>query len=148
MGMKAKRTYFGLTTSSQRALLFETWQVTGSVTQACRTARVSRGLFYYWKRRFDEQGMAGLEEFASRAAHRLHSTPEPIAQQVIALRQQHPDWGKVRISQELAKANAWVPVISPNTVKRILRDAELWPGRVKKNALPPSPALPNNPDKP
>jgi transposase len=146
--MNQKRTYFGLTTSSQRALLFETWQARGSVTEACRTARVSRGLFYYWKPRFDEQGLSGLEEFASRAAHKPHTTPEPIAQQVIALRQQHPDWGKVRISQELARAKAWVPVVSPNTVKRILRDAGLWLGEAKKNTLPPSPAPRNSRGKP
>ncbi len=35
-------------------------------------------------------------------------------------------WGKQRIADELAKANTWVPVISPNTVKRILQDAGLW----------------------
>jgi hypothetical protein len=105
-------------------------------------------LFYYWKPRFDEQGFAGLEEFASRAAHEVHRAAEPIAQQVIALRQEHPDWGKLRISQELAKANAWAPVVSPNTVKRILRDAGLWPGRAKKNAPSPSPAVLNSRDKP
>ena len=43
------------------------------------------------------------------------------------MRRQHPDWGKVRISQEMAKANNWVPLVSPNTVKRMLQDADLWP---------------------
>jgi len=27
----------------------------------------------------------------------------------------------------MAKANNWVPLIRPNTVKRILSDAGLWP---------------------
>jgi putative transposase len=146
--MNTKRTYFGMTRSSQRKLLFETWQATGHVAEACRRARVSRGLFYYWKPRFDERGLAGLEEFASRAAHNRHVTPEPIAQQVIALRRQHPDWGKVRISQELAKAKSWVPVVSPNTVKRILRDAGLWPGEARKNRWPSLPAAQNSQGKP
>jgi hypothetical protein len=52
--MSPKRTYYGFTTPQQRKLLFETWEATGSVTEACRKARVSRGLFYYWKARFDE----------------------------------------------------------------------------------------------
>lgn len=146
--MNGKRTHFRMTTSEQRALLFETWQSTGSVTKACRKARVSRGLFYYWKPRFSEQGLVGVEKCASRAAHKLNTTPEAIAQQVISMRQQHPDWGKLRISQELAKANDWVPLITPNTVKRILRDAGLWPERVKKNAQPQLPAAPNSLDKP
>ena len=125
--MSPKRTYFGFSTSQQRKLLFETWEATGSVTQACRKARVSRGLFYYWKARFDQSGYAGLEAFESRVADRLNYKDEAIQQQVIALRRQHPEWGKARIAHELARANNWVPLVSPNTVKRILKDADLWP---------------------
>jgi hypothetical protein len=50
-----------------------------------------------------------------------------VVEQVIALRQHEPTWGKQRLADELAKANGWVPLVSPNTVKRILRTAELWP---------------------
>jgi len=125
--MSPRHTYFGFSTPQQRKQLFETWEATGSVTQACRTARVSRGLFYYWKSRFDAEGYAGLEEFESRIAHKLNYKDDAIAQRVVDMRRQHPDWGKTRISQEMAKANNWVPLVSPNTVKRMLQDADLWP---------------------
>lgn len=125
--MDQKRVYFGYTTSQQRRLLFETWEATGNVTQACRTAHVGRATFYYWKPRFDREGYAGLESFESRVAHKLNSTSEAIAEQVVKMRREHPDWGKARIAHELAKANNWVAVISKNTVKRILKDADLWP---------------------
>jgi len=125
--MSPKRTYYGFTTAQQRKLLFETWEATGSVTGACHKARVSRGLYYYWKPRFEEQGYAGLEEFESRAAHKLRRKAESVEQRVIELRRRNPDWGKARLAQELAKANNWVPVLSPNTVRRILREAGLWP---------------------
>jgi hypothetical protein len=36
--MSPKRTYYGFTTPQQRKLLFETWEATGSVTDACRKA--------------------------------------------------------------------------------------------------------------
>jgi hypothetical protein len=49
-----------------------------------------------------------------------------IEQKVITARREHPQWGKRRIADELAKANNWVPVVSPNTVRRILKDADLW----------------------
>lgn len=135
--MSPKHTYFGFSTPQQRKLLFETWEETGSVTQACRKARVSRGLFYYWKSRFDAEGYAGLEAFESRVAHKLNYKDEAIAQRVIELRRQNGDWGKTRIAQEMAKANNWVPIVSPNTVKRILQDADLWPesGSGEKRAL-------------
>jgi len=127
--MKTKRTYFGFTTPQQRKLLFETWQATSKVTEACKKARVSRSLFYYWKERFDEKGYAGLEEFESRTAHKLNYKEEAIEEKVIEMRRKNPNWGKVRISDEMAKANNWVAVVSANTVKRMLKKANLWPGK-------------------
>jgi len=124
--MDTKRIPFRQTTAQQRKLLFETWEATGSVTQACHKAHVGRGTFYYWKPRFDEHGYAGLEEFASRAPKEPDRTPADVEQKVIALRSEHSEWGKRRITDELAKANNWVPLVSPNTVKRILEDAGLW----------------------
>ena len=45
---------------------------------------------------------------------------------VIGLKQRNPKWGKRHTTDEMQKANNWVPLISPNTVKRILKDAGLW----------------------
>jgi transposase len=129
--MSAQKTYFGLTTAPQRKLLFETWEATKSVTLACERARVSRGLFYYWKKRFDGEGYPGLEEMKSHARKNVAKKEERISQQVIALHAAHPDWGKKRIEQELCKANNWVPLVSHNTIKRILREAGLWPTDVQ-----------------
>lgn len=124
--MSKKQTYFGYTTKQQRKRLFEEWEATGSVTKACQKAHVSRGLFYYWKPRFEQEGYDGLEEFNSRAPHKPKHKGETVTQEVIAMRQANPDWGKKRISQEMAKANNWEAVVSPNTVKRILGEAGLW----------------------
>ena len=124
--MSQKRVHFPLTTRQQRRLLFEVWEETGSVTEACRKAHVGRGTFYYWKPRFEKQGYAGLEEFRSRAPRNPRGTAQEIEQRVIEMRREHPDWGKLRIADELAKANNWVRVISPNTVRRILREVDEW----------------------
>jgi len=120
--------HFRSTTPAQRRLLFETWQATGDVAAACATAHVGRRTFYYWKGRFDAEGYAALEQYASRVPHHPPRTTPAVAQQVIAARTAHPDWGKRRIADELAKAENWVPLVCPNTVKRILRDAGLWEG--------------------
>lgn len=124
--MKAKRIHFPQTTAQQRKLLFETWEATGNVSLACRTAHVGRGTFYYWKPRFDKDSYAGLEEFASRAPKKPYRTSAETEQKVIDLRRTHPNWGKKRIADELAKDNNWVPLVSPHTVRRILKDADLW----------------------
>ena len=129
--MSQKQTYFRFTTPQQRKFLFETWETTGSVTEACRKAHVGRATYYYWRPRFAEKGYAGLEEFESRAAHKLNRKAEAIEKQVIEVRRAHPDWGKFRIADELAKDHSWVPVVSPNTVRRILQAADLWPEEPK-----------------
>lgn len=136
--MSTKRTYYGYSTPQQRKLLFEIWEETGKVTQACQKAHVSRRLFYYWKSRFDEKGYVGLEEFDSRAAHHLNKKDEQIEQKVLDLKKGNIDWGKRRIAEELAKANNWTPIVSANTVRRILCTAGLWrgSGEEKKRSAP------------
>jgi transposase InsO family protein/transposase len=126
VGMKTTHPYFRPTTASQRRLLFETWAATGNVAEASRKARVSRDTFYYWKPRFDEGGAEGLEQTESHAPQSPHKTAENIEKQVIEMRHEHREWGKRRIADELAKANTWRAVISPNTVRRILEEAGLW----------------------
>lgn len=125
--MSKQRVYYRTTTAQQRQLLFETWDKTGNVTQACQAAHVARSTFYNWKARFDHAGYAGLLVPASHAPHRPAKIAAEIADQVVARRRQHPDWGKQRLADELAKAHQWAPVISPNTVRRVRRDAALWP---------------------
>lgn len=136
--MSTKRIYYGYSTSQQRKLLFEIWEKTGVVTEACQKAHVSRRLFYYWKSRFEEKGYAGLEEFDSRAAHHLNKKDERIEQKVLDLKKGNADWGKRRIAEELAKANNWTPIVSANTVRRILHTAGLWSGSSEgKKKKPP-----------
>lgn len=138
--MNPQHSYFGFTTAQQRKLLFEIWEKTGCVSEACRKAHVGRATFYYWKPRFTEKGYGGLETFESRAAHQLNRKAAAIEVRVVAMRQAQPGWGKLRIADELAKENNWVPMVSANTVRRILMTAGLWPeqpkpGR-KKASLP------------
>jgi hypothetical protein len=54
-----------------------------------------------------------------------------IQEKVVAMKKAHPEWGKQRIADELAKGNSWVPLVSVNTVRRILQEKGLWEGVVK-----------------
>ena len=125
--MAATRTYFRPTTAAPRRLLFTVYQQTGDVALACQKAHVCERTFYNWKPRFDADGFAGLDHLGSHAPHHPARIAPAIEAAVLALRQAHPDWGKVRLAQEVAKAHDWQPVVAPNTVKRILHDAGLWP---------------------
>ena len=150
--MSKKSTYFPATTPQQRKLLFEIWEATGNVAKACREAHVGRGTFYYWKPRFLAEGYAGVETYQSKGPEKGSvGTPANVRQKVRAMRRKHPKWGKHRISDEMAKANNWVPVVSPNTVRSILEEAGLWKPAEKEQKKTPSNqsfAQPKNLDKP
>ena len=85
-------------------------------------------------------GYEALEQFADPSPKEPARKSAEVAQQVIEMRQAEPRWGKRRIAEELAKKNSWVPLVSPNTVKRILQEAGLWPEpqtTAKKGGLKP-----------
>jgi len=125
--MKAKRVYFPPTTAQQRKLLFEIWEQSKNVTAACHKAHVGRATFYYWKPRFEQEGYAGLESYETLGAPKgAGRVAAEVERKVLELRGQNEDWGKHRLANEIAKANNWVPLVSPNTVRRILEDAGMW----------------------
>jgi transposase len=134
--MKAKHVYFPPTTPQQRKLLFETWEQTSNVSAACRKAHVGRATFYYWKSRFVENGYAGLETYEKAGVPKgTGRVAADVQSKVAELHRAHTDWGKRRLADEMAKANNWVPLISPNSVRRILFEAGMWKpeeNRVKK----------------
>ena len=120
-----KRSYFPPTTPAQRRLLFKTWQKTGSIQEACIKADVSRSTFYYWRGRFLKDGFEALERPYSTAPHRPHCLAEGIVQKVIEIRRQHANWGKLRIAKAVNR-QLGPKSVSPSSVMRILRRANLW----------------------
>ena len=125
--MKTNRVYFPPTTPQQRKLLFESWEQSGNVTAACRRAHVGRATFYYWKSRFAENGYAGLETYEKAGVPKgTGRVAVEIQAKVTELHGEHADWGKRRLADEMAKANNWVPLVSPNAVRRILAEAGMW----------------------
>jgi len=137
--MKHKRIYFPPTTPQQRKLLFEIWEQTNNVTTACQKAHVGRTTFYYWKARFDKAGYAGLATYAKLGVPKgTGSVAAEVETKVLELHDEHGDWGKHRLADEIAKDNHWVALVSPNTVRRILEDVGKWnpeASRVKKKHL-------------
>lgn len=132
----SKRSYFRQTTVQQRRFLFKAWEKTKNITLACQKARVSRGTFYHWKPRFLKEGYIGLEQTKSHTPNSPYKIEKEVAERIVKWYKKNPTWGKRRIAGELAKENDWLPLASPNTVKRILKEAGLWP-----RPLPPSPSF-------
>ena len=97
------------------------------MTNACQKAHVGRGTFYRWKPRFEAEGYAGLEEYQKKGPEKGYGRiSAEIEEQVLEMRKLQANWGKHRKADEIAKANNWVPLVSANTVRRILEEAGLW----------------------
>lgn len=128
--MGKQRIYYPRTSYSQRKRLFEIWEEMGNVSQACQQAHVSRGTYYHWKDRFEEEGYEGIKETKKAGPEKGVQTEEEIKEAVVKLKEENEEWGKKRIAHELAKKNSWMPVISPNTVRAILKEKGLWPETV------------------
>lgn len=87
--------------AEQRLSVLELAKVLGSVSAACKQRGMSRTQFYEWKKRFQEQGIAGLVDLPP--VHKTHpqTTPDNVVQAVLALSAEQPKWGCIRLSAML-----------------------------------------------
>ncbi len=123
-----KKPYYRPTTADQRKLLFRVYEQTDSPRKACAAAHVGMATFYHWRPRFLAGGYAALETPRSHTPHSFaNQLPPSTLGAVVQAKREHPDWGKQRIADELAKGHGWQPLVSASEVRRILIDAGLWP---------------------
>jgi transposase InsO family protein len=108
-------------TPQQRLLILDTWQRSGlPAGDFAALAGLSKHTLYAWKKKFDEQGPAGLldEPRGARTGSRL---PDLTKRTILMLKEQHPEWGCQRISDLLYRGPA-LPA-SPAAVARVLHEA-------------------------
>jgi transposase len=100
-------------------VLLEPGRTGDSVAAVCRRRGISRQTFYLYRRRYEAEGIAGLEA----RARTPRSSPGRIDPQLEALicrlRGEHPKWGARRIRSELARAGTCPPAIS--TIHQVLQ---------------------------
>lgn len=73
--------------------------VRGAFTTAelCRRYGVSRPTGYKWIRRFESDGLAGLEERSRRPRGCSHETAIEITEAILEMRRKHPYWGAKKL---------------------------------------------------
>lgn len=130
--MQTRGVYYGETTYSQRKYLFELVEELGNVSAACRRAKVSRGTYYNWKERYEDNGISGLSETKSHAPHNRRTVDPLIEERIVNTKREHPNWGKKRIAQQIWKENNWVPNVSITTVKNVLSRHGMWKEDIRK----------------
>lgn len=90
-----------------------------TVAEVCARHGISRASFYRYRRRYLEEGVAGL----TPRSRRPRSSPaqiEPLLEaRIVELRRRHRRWGARRIHAELARAGIEPPAVA--TIHRALR---------------------------
>lgn len=103
-------------------------EVSGSVAATCCYYRISRNVFYTWKRRYDEGGLDGLRDRSS-APHRMpNATSTEVVGKIMHLRQ-HYHFGPIKIHMYLTRHHGIE--ISASGIWRILKRQDM-------NGLPAS----------
>lgn len=82
--------------------------------ELCRRFGISPQTGYKWLKRYETEGLAGLQERSRRPLGSPRQTATPLEDEVVALRRAHPAWGGRKISHLLGHR------IAPSTVTSVL----------------------------
>lgn len=85
-----------------RSKLLQHAREAGNVAQTCRHFGLSRQAYYKWKKRFDEQGDAGLADRSRRPLRSPRAKPPEVVSKILYLRQNY-HFGPGKISSYLAR---------------------------------------------
>jgi transposase InsO family protein len=108
-------------TAEQRLLVLDTWRRSGlPAGDFAALVGVAKYTLYAWKKRFEEEGPAGLLD-RPRGGPKGSRLPELTKRTILMLKEANPDWGCQRISDMLLRGPA-LPA-SPTTVARVLHEA-------------------------
>ncbi len=108
-----------------------------SMAELCRRYGVSRETGYVWTRRYEAEGIHGLQDH-SRAPHRPgNRTPSQIEAAVLELRREHMRWGPRKLKWVLEQAEPAVPWPAASTIGEMLAREGLVVARKRRQRVPP-----------
>ena len=105
----------------RRLLILDTWRRSGlPAGDFAVLVGVSKHTLYAWKKRFEEEGPAGLMD-RPRGVAKGSKLPDLTKRAILMMKEANPDWGSQRISDMLVRGPA-LPA-SPSAVLRVLHEA-------------------------
>lgn len=123
-------------TGEERLLLLDTWRRSElPATEFSELVGVSPQTLAMWRRRFDEEGPAGLMGY--RKGQQGSRLPEPVRRAILMMKEAHPDWGQDRIHDMLYRTRELQ--VSAGAVPRVLIEAgySVEPAATKRNIEKP-----------
>jgi transposase InsO family protein len=107
-----------------------------TLIELCREFGISRQTGYLWWKRFQQDGLAGVQEHSRRPHHSPDKVAAAVVNAVVELRRYRPDWGAQKLHRLLRDRHADLPTISISTLHRILnREGLLEDGDRHRRAL-------------
>jgi transposase InsO family protein len=108
-------------TPPERLLILDTWKRSGlPAGDFAPLVGLSQHTLYGWRRRFEEEGPAGLMD-RPRGPGKGSRLSEITRRAILMLKESNPEWGSERIAAMLLRGPA-LPA-SPGAVSRVLREA-------------------------
>ena len=121
-------------TEAQRLLLLDTWRRSQlPAPDFADLVGVSKHSLYAWKKRFDEEGPAGLAD-RPKGVKKGSQLPEVTRRTILMLKEDKPEWGCQRISDALARGPGLGA--SAGAVARVLHEAGYELEEVETQAHP------------
>jgi transposase InsO family protein len=111
-------------------VLLEPERTGDSVAEVCRRRGISRDTFYEYQRRYEVEGIEGLEPRSSRPFLSPRQIDADLELEICRMRKDHPRWGARRIRAELLRAGTTPPATS--TIHQALRRNHLVADQPKK----------------
>jgi len=96
-----------------------------SITELCERYEISRKTGYKWIDRYRTDGAAGLLERSCRPHRSPSSTPTPVVEAIVQLRERHPTWDAKKLLKVLSHRDPSIAWPARSTVCDIL-DREGW----------------------
>ena len=107
-------------TAEQRLLLLDTWLRSKlPAKDFAPLVGISAHTLYDWKKKFEAEGPAGLEDKPRQS--RSNKLNETIRRAILMLKESHPDWGEDRIHDMLVRSQGLSA--SPRSIAKVLKEA-------------------------
>lgn len=108
----------------------------GSLRGLCEEYEVSRKTAYKWIERFEQSGIAGLEEWSRARHHHPNATGEEIQRLIVDYRREHRHWGPRKLLQRLKLMHPDKVWPAASTVGAILKKHGLVEPRRFRRRIP------------
>ena len=81
----------------KKEFVLRSMDVNVNFTELCREYSISTKCGYKWRKRFVQEGYAGLEEHSRKPLGNSRSIPEPVSVELLRIKKLHPTWGAKKI---------------------------------------------------